>query len=122
MIKSLQCACFFVSDGGAALLSRTSRRRIVFEPFCGRRKTGIGMRFSEPGDFPRKGEGESRNRERRSPSPFVWAHAPLPSSRISGPDLPGKRQKGKVLETVPHLLKSGQKKNDSAFFRAVHHH
>ncbi|KYD20130.1 hypothetical protein B4135_1905 [Caldibacillus debilis] len=47
----------FVSDGGAALLSRTSRRRIVFEPFCGRRKTGIGMRFSEPGDFPRKGEG-----------------------------------------------------------------
>jgi len=108
--KELTMRVFFVSDGGAALLSRTSRRRIVFEPFCGRLKTGIGMRFSEPGDFPRKGEGESRNRERRSPSPFVWAHARFCLPGFPVPIFPGKRQKGKVLETVPHLLKSGQKK------------
>ncbi|REJ14336.1 MAG: hypothetical protein C6W57_14175 [Caldibacillus debilis] len=101
MIKSLQCACFFVSDGGAALLSRTSRRRIVFEPFCGRRKTGIGMRFSEPGDFPRKGEGESRNRERRSPSPFVWAHARFPLPGFPVPIFREKGRKGRFWRRCP---------------------
>jgi len=38
--KELTMRVFFVSDGGAALLSRTSRRKIVFEPFCGRAESG----------------------------------------------------------------------------------
>lgn len=38
--KELTMRVFFVSGGGAALLSRMSRRRIVFEPFCGRAENG----------------------------------------------------------------------------------
>jgi len=48
----------FLSRAGALHCYRARAGEKSFSsPFAAGRKAGIGMRFSEPGDFPRKGEG-----------------------------------------------------------------
>ncbi|REJ25797.1 MAG: hypothetical protein C6W56_13185 [Caldibacillus debilis] len=119
--KELTMRVFLSRTGALPCYRARAGEESFSSPFAAGGKRGSGCAFPNRVIFLGKARGGAgaANGEAR-----LHLSGRMPRFRLPGFPVPifrGIRQKGKVLETVPHLLKSGQK-NDSAFFRAVHHH